>query len=143
MRSAPRSCVTDDQLCVSAQPGDLAFVTLSSPAGQHCSAEELVQRVYAPLAELLREMGVEPPMKVSIRTGRDAYAFSKTDEEFKALLEHENPLVQAVVAARLADRGVLMPAAPAGQSTVTFGVNETWTRTTAAELTRAFEQALA
>jgi enamine deaminase RidA (YjgF/YER057c/UK114 family) len=55
MRSSPRSCVTDDQLCVSAQPGDLAFVTLPSPAGQHCSAEELVQRVYVPLGELLRE----------------------------------------------------------------------------------------
>jgi DNA polymerase len=59
------------------------------------------------LAELLREMGVEPPMKVSIRTGRDAYAFSKTDEEFKALLEHENPLVQAVVAARLGVKSTL------------------------------------
>jgi DNA polymerase I-like protein with 3'-5' exonuclease and polymerase domains len=59
------------------------------------------------LAELLREMGVEPPMKVSPRTGRDAFAFSKTDEEFKALLEHENPLVQAVVAARLGVKSTL------------------------------------
>ena len=48
----------------------------------------------------------------------------------------------AVVAARLAERGVLLPAAPAGQTTVTLAVNETWTRTTAAELTRTFEQAL-
>jgi threonine aldolase len=45
------------------------------------------------------------------------------------------------VAARLADRGVRMPA-PAG-SMVTLGVNETWNRTTAADLTRAFESALA
>jgi len=59
------------------------------------------------LAELLREMGVEPPMKVSPRTGKDAFAFSKTDEEFKALLEHENPLVQAVVAARLGVKSTL------------------------------------
>lgn len=49
----------------------------------------------------------------------------------------------AVVAARLAERGVLLPVAPAGQTTVTLAVNETWTRTTAADLTRAFEQALA
>jgi DNA polymerase len=59
------------------------------------------------LAELLREMGVEPPMKVSPRTGKDAFAFSKTDEEFKALLEHEDPLVQAVVAARLGVKSTL------------------------------------
>jgi enamine deaminase RidA (YjgF/YER057c/UK114 family) len=55
MRSSTRACVTDDQLCVSPQAGDLAFITLSSPAGQHYAAEELAQRVYGPLAELLRE----------------------------------------------------------------------------------------
>ncbi len=48
----------------------------------------------------------------------------------------------ATVATRLAARGVLMPSVPAGQSTVTLGVNETWNRLTATELTRAFEQAL-
>jgi len=53
------------------------------------------------LAEVLRGIGVEPPMKISARTGKEAYAFAKSDEDFKALLEHENPSVQAVVAARL------------------------------------------
>ncbi len=48
----------------------------------------------------------------------------------------------ADVATRLEARGVLMPSVPAGQSTVTLGVNETWNRLTATELTRAFEQAL-
>ena len=52
-------------------------------------------------AEILRKMGVEPPMKVSARTGKEAYAFSKTDTEFTKLLEHPDPLVQAVVSARL------------------------------------------
>ena len=52
-------------------------------------------------AELLRKQGVEPPIKISPLTGRETYAFSKTDEEFKALLEHENEVVQALVAARL------------------------------------------
>jgi threonine aldolase len=42
---------------------------------------------------------------------------------------------------RLAERGVRLPGA-AGGGVVTLGVNETWNRTTAAELTRAFEQAL-
>ena len=52
-------------------------------------------------AEALRELGVEPPMKVSPTTGKEAYAFAKTDEAFKALEEHPNPDVQALVAARL------------------------------------------
>jgi DNA polymerase I-like protein with 3'-5' exonuclease and polymerase domains len=53
------------------------------------------------LAELLRSCGVEPPTKISLRTGKETYAFAKSDEEFTALLEHENPFVQAFVAARL------------------------------------------
>jgi DNA polymerase len=52
-------------------------------------------------AELLRAQSVQPPMKISPTTGKETYAFSKTDEEFKALLEHENEVVQALVAARL------------------------------------------
>jgi len=53
------------------------------------------------LAELLIELGVTPPTKVSARTGKEAFAFAKSDEGFKALLEHENPYVQAIVAARM------------------------------------------
>jgi DNA polymerase I-like protein with 3'-5' exonuclease and polymerase domains len=58
-------------------------------------------------AEILRKCGVEPPMKISPTTGKDTYAFSKTDEEFKALLEHENVNVQALVAARLGMRSTI------------------------------------
>jgi DNA polymerase len=58
-------------------------------------------------ADLLRQLGVEPPMKVSPATGRQTYAFSKTDEEFKALLEHESPAVQLLVAARLGTKSTL------------------------------------
>jgi len=59
------------------------------------------------LAEVLRGYGVEPPMKTSPTTGKETYAFSKTDEDFKALLEHENPTIQAVVAARLGVKSTL------------------------------------
>ena len=52
-------------------------------------------------AELLRAYNVDPPMKISPTTGKKTYAFSKTDEGLKALLEHENVEVQALVAARL------------------------------------------
>ena len=53
------------------------------------------------LAELLIDLGVTPPTKISARTGKEAYAFAKSDEGFKALLEHEDSYVQAIVAARM------------------------------------------
>jgi DNA polymerase len=59
------------------------------------------------LAETLRSLGVEPPMKISPTTGKETYAFAKNDEAFKALLEHENPIVQAIVAARLGVKSTL------------------------------------
>jgi len=59
------------------------------------------------LAELLRSIGVEPPTKISAKTGKEAFAFAKSDEAFKELLEHENPVVQAIVAARLGVKSTL------------------------------------
>ena len=52
-------------------------------------------------AEYLSSLGVEPPTKVSARTGKQAWAFSKTDQDFKALLEHPDEKVVAAVEARL------------------------------------------
>ena len=58
-------------------------------------------------AALLVSCNVIPPMKISPTTGKETYAFSKTDEEFTALLNHENVLVQALVSARLGLRSTL------------------------------------
>jgi DNA polymerase len=58
-------------------------------------------------AELLKVHGVAPPMKKSLATGKETFAFAKTDEAFKALLEHENPVVQAMVAARLGTKSTI------------------------------------
>ena len=58
-------------------------------------------------AELLKQQGVEPPMKISHTTGKETFAFAKTDEEFKALLEHDNPIVQVLAAARLGNKSTL------------------------------------
>ena len=52
-------------------------------------------------AEALENLGVEPPMKISKTTGKETYAFAKTDLAMEELSEHENPKVQALVAARL------------------------------------------
>jgi selenocysteine lyase/cysteine desulfurase len=48
----------------------------------------------------------------------------------------------ADVAKRLAERGIAMSAPPTGM-TIGLAVNETWNRMSAADLIRAFEQALA
>jgi len=58
-------------------------------------------------AELLKAHGVEPPRKISKVTGKEAWAFAKTDEDFKALLDHPNIEVQTLVAARLGVKGTL------------------------------------
>lgn len=52
-------------------------------------------------AELLRACNIDPPMKVSPRTGKQTFAFSKTDLEFKALLNHPDVQVQTLVSTRL------------------------------------------
>ena len=58
-------------------------------------------------AELLREYGIEPPTKISPTTGKETYAFAKSDEAFKKLQEHDDPEVQAIVAARLGVRSTI------------------------------------
>ena len=58
-------------------------------------------------ASLLKSFHVEPPRKISKVTGKEAWAFAKTDEDFKALLEHPDPEVQTLVAARLGVKGTL------------------------------------
>ena len=49
----------------------------------------------------LQSLGVEPPVKTSARTGKQAWAFAKTDKGLTDLLEHEDERVQALVATRL------------------------------------------
>ena len=49
----------------------------------------------------LSALGVDPPTKISPRTNKKAWAFSKTDTAFKALLEHPDERVRDLVAARL------------------------------------------
>ena len=58
-------------------------------------------------AAMLRDLGVEPPMKISMTTGKETYAFAKSDEDFKALQEHEDDRVQSLVAARLGNKSTL------------------------------------
>lgn len=54
------------------------------------------------LAAALQQEGVEPPVKLSVRTGRSTFAMAKTDTDFIRLRGHDNPRVRAIVEARLA-----------------------------------------
>jgi len=58
-------------------------------------------------ATMLQAQGVDPPRKISPATGKETYAFAKTDEAFIALQEHEDDRVQALVAARLGTKSTL------------------------------------
>lgn len=58
-------------------------------------------------AECLRSLGVEPPTKISITTGKETYAFAKSDQAMADLQEHPDPTVQALVAARLGVKSTL------------------------------------
>lgn len=76
---------------------------LVSEMGLNCTEEEAKSILMSneKFAGFLRTIGVEPPMKISARTGKPAYAFGKTDKAFTNLLEHEDPRVHNAVAARL------------------------------------------
>jgi len=52
-------------------------------------------------AEQLKTLGVIPPTKTSIRTGKKTFAFAKSDRALQELREHPNHDVQVLVSARL------------------------------------------
>lgn len=62
----------------------------------------------AKFSELLKDLGVEPPMKISKTTGKWTPALAKTDDEFIALQNHDNPLVAAAARARLEVKSTIL-----------------------------------
>lgn len=50
---------------------------------------------------LINDFGITPPMKISPATGKETFAFGKTDSGFQDLLEIPDPKLQAVLAARI------------------------------------------
>ena len=59
-------------------------------------------------ADLLKILGVEPPLKISPTTGKETFAFAKQDEGMLGLLEHDNPLVQAAASTRLGVKSTIL-----------------------------------
>lgn len=74
------------------------------------SAEEVLPQLHSSVkfAAVLRALGVEPPTKISKKTGKTTYAFAKDDDGLKALLEHDDERVQMVAAARLGAKSTLL-----------------------------------
>lgn len=72
-----------------------------------CAADRSDLMSNPKFAELLRQHGVTPPTKISPLTGLETFAFAKNDEGFKALADHPNEAVQALVAARLGNKSTL------------------------------------
>ena len=84
--------------------------TLMSDLGHGRGGETAVQEMLMSnpkFAEYLKQLGVEPPTKTSLKTGKEAWAFSKTDKGFTDLLEHPDERVQSAVSARLGVKSTL------------------------------------
>lgn len=58
-------------------------------------------------AELLIANGVVPPRKTSPATGKETWAFAKSDKDFTALEDHPDLAVQSLVAARLGHKSTI------------------------------------
>lgn len=65
------------------------------------AADATTLRSGAKFAELLEMVGVTPPKKISPKTGKETYAFAKTDAAMRELAEHPDPRVQILIAAKL------------------------------------------
>lgn len=75
-----------------------------------CTEVEEVRKKLASnpqFAAVLKEFGVEPPMKTSPTTGKETFALAKNDVGFIELLEHEDPFVQQLCAVRLGTKSTL------------------------------------
>jgi DNA polymerase len=62
----------------------------------------------AKFAKFLQSVGVDVPTKVSPTTGKEIPALAKTDEDFIALQEHDNPVVATAAAARLDAKSTIL-----------------------------------
>lgn len=58
-------------------------------------------------ASLIKELGVEPPKKKSPTTGKETYAFAKTDQGFLELTNHEVEEIRLLAEARLSTKSTL------------------------------------
>ena len=74
---------------------------------EECAIEKEELMSNPKFAVALKSLGVVPPTKISLRTGKKTFAFAKNDVDFKALQEHDSSKVQALIAARIGLKSTL------------------------------------
>jgi len=75
-----------------------------------CDTEECVRAKLASnkqFAEILQELGVIVPTKISPATGKDTFALAKGDQGFLDLCEHEDPFIQQLCTVRLGTKSTI------------------------------------
>ena len=75
-----------------------------------CDTEECVRAKLASnkqFAEILEELGVVVPTKISPATGKETYALAKGDQGFLDLLEHEDSFIQQLCTVRLGTKSTI------------------------------------
>jgi len=75
-----------------------------------CEDAEAVRKKLASnkqFAELLCQMGIQCPMKISPTTGKETFALAKNDVGFIALCEHEDTFIQDLCAVRLGTKSTM------------------------------------
>ena len=75
-----------------------------------CDTEECVRAKLASnkqFAELLIELGITPPTKISPTTNKETYALAKGDTGFLELTEHEDPFIQELCRVRLGTKSTI------------------------------------
>jgi len=75
-----------------------------------CDTEECVRAKLASnkqFAELLIELGITPPTKISPTTDKETYALAKGDTGFLELIEHEDPFIQELCRVRLGTKSTI------------------------------------
>ncbi len=58
-------------------------------------------------AEVLQSLGIEPPVKISKTTGKETFAFAKSDPGMQELLEHPSDNIRAIAEARLSVKSTI------------------------------------
>jgi len=76
----------------------------------NCDTSECVRKKLASnkqFAELLEELKIPVPLKISPTTGKETFALAKNDEGFIALTEHEDSFIQELCAVRLGTKSTI------------------------------------
>jgi DNA polymerase len=75
-----------------------------------CDTEECVRGKLASnkqFAEILQELGITVPLKISPATGKDTFALAKGDQGFLDLCEHEDAYIQELCRVRLGTKSTI------------------------------------